>query len=378
MVGRFFFIQRAQALQDDQTLQTYEFLHATFGEYLVARLVVQALTDAAARARARTLRLGPAEDDELLQALLGYTPLCARNTVLPFATDLLERSGPAAIREWIVERLRVAVTRPQYTPPRAYQPVDKRIDHWMATYSFNLAMLALACGQPLRASELYQYAKDPAGWLRDMALQWRAAVPGGMFLDALEDLAITRTWTPDGRRDLRLERSDAVVTGTVDPLWSHSFGPSWKLGAEVSVTAVSQHFPIHTALKSMHLSGAFSDDALRHALDPLLSWSPELMINFVRHGSGEYESVAHSLISLWLASARRAEPAELLLAYERALQCAVTAGALDVAGLVLNTLDKDMARLDRLAVHSLLEGVIRASQDSGLAARADAMRIRHA
>jgi hypothetical protein len=37
----------------------YEFLHATFGEYLVARLVVQAVRDAAARAR--TLRLGPLE-----------------------------------------------------------------------------------------------------------------------------------------------------------------------------------------------------------------------------------------------------------------------------------------------------------------------------
>ncbi|MEU4422573.1 AAA family ATPase [Actinoplanes sp. NPDC024001] len=356
MVGRFFFIQRAQALQDDQTLQTYEFLHATFGEYLVARLVVQAVTDAAARARARTLHLGPAEDDDLLQSLLGYTPLSARTTVIPFIAELLPGADRSGAREWIVERLRVAVTRPSYTP-RAYQPVDKRVDHWMATYSFNLTMLALACGPPLHASELYLYAKDPAGWLRDMALQWRAAVPGGMFLDALEHVEVTRCWAGDGRRDMRLEHSDAMVSSTVDPLWSHSFGPSWRYGETATIGGVSRYFPIYTALQSMHLSGAFSDDALRHALDPLLSWAPELMINFVGHGPREYESVAHSLISLWLASAQRAEPSALYHAYERALSSAVATGSADVIRLVLHSLVHDVPRLDGPTTLNLLSMV---------------------
>src|SRR5262249_58024271 len=40
-LGRFFFVQRAQAVRDGSRLQTYEFLHATFGEYLAARLAVQ-------------------------------------------------------------------------------------------------------------------------------------------------------------------------------------------------------------------------------------------------------------------------------------------------------------------------------------------------
>lgn len=39
-LGRFFFIQRAQAVQDGHRLATYEFLHATFGEYLAVRLAV--------------------------------------------------------------------------------------------------------------------------------------------------------------------------------------------------------------------------------------------------------------------------------------------------------------------------------------------------
>src|SRR5205814_5059723 len=38
VVGHFFFIHQAQALRDNRHLTTCEFLHATFGEYLIARL----------------------------------------------------------------------------------------------------------------------------------------------------------------------------------------------------------------------------------------------------------------------------------------------------------------------------------------------------
>ncbi|MEV6302419.1 hypothetical protein AB0M02_23595 [Actinoplanes sp. NPDC051861] len=350
MVGRFFFIQRAQALQDDRTKETYEFLHATFGEYLVARLVVHAVTDASARAQARTLHLGSADDDGLLQSLLGYTPLCARNTVLPFVADLIKFPGVNEIREWLVDRLRVAVTRPAYAQ-RAYQPVDKRIDHWMATYSFNLMLLTLACGGPLHASDLYRHAKAPAAWLRDMSLQWRAAVPGGMYLEALEPIAVTRTWTADGRRDLRLEHSPGAAAGSVDSLWSLSFG-------DTSPVESSQYFPISAALKSMHLSGAFSDDALRHALDPMLDRSPELAVSFVSHGPKDVESVLHSLVALWLASARRADPGELVAAYQRAVTAVRVSRSRDVGAMVLNTLTSDTHRLGRPAVLALLRRLL--------------------
>lgn len=44
-LGRFFFVQRAQSVRDGQVLATYEFLHATFGEYLAIRLTLHLLTD---------------------------------------------------------------------------------------------------------------------------------------------------------------------------------------------------------------------------------------------------------------------------------------------------------------------------------------------
>ncbi|GGN23301.1 energy-coupling factor transporter ATP-binding protein EcfA2 [Actinoplanes campanulatus] len=318
MVGRFFFIQRAQALQDDQTRQTYEFLHATFGEYLVARLVVHAVQEAAALAKVRSIRLGQqSQDDELLQNLLGYTPLSARATILPFVTALMARSGPEDLREWLIDRLRTVVIRPTWAP-RAYQPVDKRADHWMSTYSFNLLLLTLACGEPVRATELYQHARDPAGWLRDMALQWRAAVPGGMFLDALERLQVEREWAADGRRDMVLRRERMPMWFGVDPRWAFSFGRSWNFPEAMSNT---DYFPLGTAFRSMDMSSSFSDDAVRHAVEAAFRHLPmQALVLLVEHEPGHAESVAHTLMSLSMGSGALTPVADLLESYNRAVK----------------------------------------------------------
>lgn len=45
LLGRFFFVHEARAQRSDGTASVFEFLHATFGEYLVARSVIGALDD---------------------------------------------------------------------------------------------------------------------------------------------------------------------------------------------------------------------------------------------------------------------------------------------------------------------------------------------
>lgn len=366
MVGRFFFIQRAQAHQDDRTLQTYEFLHATFGEYLVARLVVQAVRDAAARGRARTLLLGPADDDSLLRSLLGFTPLTARTTVLPFAAALLHHTEIAEVRAWLVDRLRTAVTRPRYVPGE-YQPVDKRTDHWMATYSFNLMLLVLACGGQLRASQLFAHAKNPASWLGGMALQWRSAVPEDMWLAAMDSLSVTRAWAGDGRRDLILETTDRNQVDAVEPFWSHGLGPDWTFRQAEPGSGFSNYFPLGPALKSMHLSNSLGEDALRHAVEPLVGRLPETTVSFVLHGPEDTESIAHSLTELWLTSALDDEPERLLSAYDRAV-AAVAYGAWGRAGspntsagpainLILRSLTADANRLPAVDLRRLVDTI---------------------
>ncbi|MFJ6198249.1 NACHT domain-containing protein [Micromonospora sp. NPDC092111] len=352
MVGRFFFIQRAKAVQEDQTRQTYEFLHATFGEYLVSRLVVQAVRDTEARESASTLalRLAPSHDDDLLRSLLGFTPLTARATVLPFIAGLLGGPDRDRIRAWLTGRTSQAMTRPQYAESR-YRPVDKRIDHWMATYSFNLLLLSLACGGELRASELFTRTNDPAAWLRNSALQWQAAVPGGMWMDAMEVLRVTRTWH-DGRRDIVLEHARDWTADLPDPTdvnWINGLEPG-----ESRDEMFKAGFEIPPALRSMHLSNRLSDDMLLHALEPLIRRIPAALTQFGEREHGGHLSVAHTLTRMWLAVSLNAPPEELVAACTDASSAVAglaplggrtTPAIRDATELVLGTMRAEAHRL---------------------------------
>ena len=70
-LGRFFFVQRARAVRDGSRLQTYEFLHATFAEYLAARLTVQITADLLTRRPALAVGHAPLDDD-LLYTVLSF------------------------------------------------------------------------------------------------------------------------------------------------------------------------------------------------------------------------------------------------------------------------------------------------------------------
>ena len=76
VIGRFFFVHEAQATRDNTRLRHHEFLHATFGEYFIARLVIRELGDLAVTARLAAGRTRPEPtDDAFLHALLSYMPL---------------------------------------------------------------------------------------------------------------------------------------------------------------------------------------------------------------------------------------------------------------------------------------------------------------
>ncbi|GID26077.1 NACHT domain-containing protein [Paractinoplanes brasiliensis] len=361
MIGRFFFIQRAQAVRDDQTLQTYEFLHATFGEYLVARLVVQAIRDTEARERASTLalRMGPAPDDDLLRSLLGFTSLTARATVLPFLAEQLAGPDRERLREWLAGRTSQAVTRPTYTES-GYRPVDKRVDHWMATYSFNLLLLTLACGDELRASELFTKTDDPAYWMRGAALQWQAAVPSDMYMDAVEVLKVTRV-RHEGKRDIVLKLALDWTADPPDPMdvaWfnNHPRGTSRP-------HVYRSDFELHTLLRSMHLSNSLGDNTLLHALEPLLERLPAGLTTFVTV-NGVEQSVARGLVELWLSSVSEDElPEERIARYARMADAiklvnSTRTGYSKLTPLFLQALCADIERLPGELVSHLASDVV--------------------
>ncbi|MEV6595385.1 hypothetical protein AB0M36_00820 [Actinoplanes sp. NPDC051346] len=360
LIGRFFFIQRSQAVQDDRTLQTYEFLHATFGEFLVARLVVRALRDTAARAAVARLSLGGARDEGLVRTLLGFAPLAARATVLPFVSSMLAGEDRAVIRAWLVDALRAALIRPAL-PPQEYRPVDKRADHLMSTYSLNLALLALACGEPLRASELFVHAADPAFWLRGAALQWEAAVPSSIWNDLVGTLTVIRTWDGD-RRDLVLDPTSERRFPAVDLRWSTAGATSGTPGAWGTVA-------YDRVANRLHLTADPAADLVRWAAEPLARWMPDAVTTVVALGDDDAESVAHALVRVWVGAAG-GDPETLVACYTRAVDALLSGGPEQAASqlhfgraarLLLGMLTRDAGRLPIADVFRWLRAFVRSS-----------------
>ena len=168
VLGRFFFVQKTEATRaDSTTLRTYEFLHATFGEYLVARFVWNRLTELREEDRARSKRKASADDTELY-AVLSYMALVTSKPVLDFLREFAASSDRDGLFD-LVSRLLAArdetrKSRGDYTPAQLPDSVRD------AKYSLNLVVLALALRDRLFADELGVSVDD---WQR-LTLFWKS------------------------------------------------------------------------------------------------------------------------------------------------------------------------------------------------------------
>ncbi|MDS1268877.1 hypothetical protein RIF23_01060 [Lipingzhangella sp. LS1_29] len=147
MLGRFFFVHESRARQDTDR-QVFEFLHATFGEYLVARLVVAELeellhehTHARRRRHARPL------DDGRFYAVTSFAVTAGRGELLEFLTELLRQritEEPELAREYrelLIELFRDA---PYPRPNRShtgYEPRRVPVVARQAVHTANLVVL---------------------------------------------------------------------------------------------------------------------------------------------------------------------------------------------------------------------------------------------
>jgi ATPase family associated with various cellular activities (AAA) len=132
--------------RDGQPRRSYEFLHATFGEYLVASYLLTELVGVAAEAFARPR--GPVEpNDNLLFALLSHQPLATRRSALDFAGQIgaalppAERRKVCDVLEMLVESYRDRHDSGQYP---SYRPTATDTVRQLACYSANLVLLRTA------------------------------------------------------------------------------------------------------------------------------------------------------------------------------------------------------------------------------------------
>ncbi len=314
VVGRFFFVHEAQATRDGRQVQSYEFLHATFGEYLVARLVVRILADMVNRERAASSLIPAPLDDGLLHALLSFAVLTARAPAVAFCKELIDRLPPdtRAVLEGLLLRLHRRALRPRAASAYAdYEPRPVNVTVRCAAWSANLVLLATIVGGEVTASRLFPDAEQDAAFAwRDQAMMWRSQLSSEEWSGLVGTLALERQWNGD-RREIRLWIDDGSFRPEPpDIRWTYFTAPDDA--AQRTTVAWLGHTPAATLRKS-NFTGGKTDDVLAHALQPLGLAFPSLANCLVPMPSGEWVSASNALLDALTAPFRPdADKAEAL------------------------------------------------------------------
>lgn len=182
--GRFFFIHRSQARPHDELARSYEFLHSTFGEFLVARQTASVLRHLAAMREVMRQGMIPGTgqlDDGFLYATLSFSCLSDRVPILDFMRELLgqiPRDERARCRELLTELLAASLYPHPNRSFHDYEPARYPVPRRLAAYSANLVLLLVLLTGTITASQLFG-ADDAAARMREYGYLWR-----GMFTTA--------------------------------------------------------------------------------------------------------------------------------------------------------------------------------------------------
>ncbi|MBT2452985.1 hypothetical protein J7F03_39365 [Streptomyces sp. ISL-43] len=310
-LGRFFFVQRAQSIRDGRMLSTYEFLHATFGEYLVVRLALHVLTSLLTNRPA--LSVGASRvDDDLAYALLSYAPLSSRQ-ILRFGESMVRRL-PSGERERL-GRLLVRVFHQHTTrtddPHPSYRPVESRTSSRHGVYGANLILMVLLLTEGVTADTLFPGSSDPGDAWHRHALLWRSSFDEQQWADFALSLSVHRSSAESGRcLEIRLRSGEPHPPEPLDMYWLyrlprqgivHWSRPYWE-----------------AVWHKMDVSGGTNDLVVRHAMDPVMEWLGPAVTVFTSLGEGERAtSLAHDLLRLLIGGSVGLAGDELAALYLR-------------------------------------------------------------
>lgn len=217
LFGRFFFVHEAQAVVTEERLRSYEFLHATFGEHLAARLIERKLRGLDGQA--------PSDDGELY-ALLSFTPLTDRAQLVQNLRDMLAAwpDRPSAeLVEPLIGLFRAAAWGPEGRTDVEYVPVRQTRTYRDAVYEANLLLITVLAAGKVSASQLLGSEGDlVAGWRRH-AMAWQAQMSTESWDLLCSTLYLDRCLrpTPDGSAG---QAPDLVISTDFEPLGQHELG----------------------------------------------------------------------------------------------------------------------------------------------------------
>lgn len=300
-IGRFFFVHESQATRDGLQLQTYEFLHATFGEFLVARLVVQVLTDVMKRERAGAGSSLARADDGLLHALLSFAVLTARGPVVAFLGDLLERMEArqrANIADLLL-RLHAGALYPRgESAYGGYEPLALTVPARHAAWSANLVVLAVLAAGEISGAQLFPQEPDLGMAWRNRAMMWRSLLSYDEWQGLHETIALKRVWDGE-RRGIRLWRSDGTFAPpSTDIYWMYKIPPGHPDRNEVFT---DQYYSSHVKQRKINFACNMSEDTMNYGLMPIDSPFPALAEIFVALDADRPVSATRALVAALIA-----------------------------------------------------------------------------
>jgi hypothetical protein len=317
VIGRFFFVYEARAVRDNQQLRTYEFLHATFAEYLIGRLIANELTDIAAAAQLTSTRPRPA-DDAFLHALLSFVALTARSTAVTFLAEQIKKISDRhrqALPGLLLGVFWDALLPRREGPYDNYQPVSVPAPARHAAYSANLLLLIVLIGGEVTAQQLYPGSADPVPRWRRAALLWRSQLTAEGWNGLIHTIQIKRTWN-EAERGLRISLGDdSTPTPNIDPFWSYNRGPA---SGYRHAHSRWRYYGFNDLRRHSYFVCDPVDDTAVHAIEPFAAMQDPPIGTF--HGLAENLAVssANALITLWLTAAQPTVSSEKLAAAHEA------------------------------------------------------------
>ncbi len=343
--GRFFFVHRSQAKRDNDLLQSYEFLHATFGEFLIARLIHSVLQEMASRA---TSLLGTEVKDESLRTLLSWALISARAPILSFLRDFLHGMHPTERDRQcrlILEAFRKLDTHHNYPSP-SYRPSKSTPPRIFAQYSANLLLIALTLSSQLYASDFIHDAEEVVPEWHRWSLLWQSQVTSEEWASLVNGVEVTPVWRNDGQ-DVQLRLTEEWNPDPVDIFWlggvnkqdsivGWNHGQAWgsRLRREIAFTC--------------------SQDAslMLHSLEPLLLQNSSFVGVLDRASSkaDTLKSVTHRL--LWLLASKDKNSELRALTYAGLIEADVPG---DNEAGIYNALAADLATFEDVHAKEILE-----------------------
>jgi hypothetical protein len=315
IIGRFFFVHEAQASRDGAQLKTYEFLHATFGEYLISRLVVQELVELANTAELGASRGRPSPvDDSFLCAVLSFAALSTRGTAVSFIAEQVAEL-PEIRRHRICDVLlglfHIALEPRQDTKYGAYRPTRLGVPAEYAAHSANLIILVVLVAGEVSGADLFPKSGDPVSQWRRMTFLWQSQLSSEGWNQLVHTIAVDREWDGD-RRTIRLMPSQLGMLEPVDPFWTYNHPKQTNLDRW-------RHYDFADLRLHSNFKCERTDDTVMHALEPFTGFLDQALCTMVRLPDGRAVSPARALIKLLVASGSNASVDGLVPIYEACL-----------------------------------------------------------